>query len=103
MLTSEIIKKCFKKAGIESIPDDKAKYLFQLLTDSVNVTHKEKWKIIDNEFVDILGNLVITGRNTGNTLEFDMDGYYTITDPYGKRLKKYATLEKAIDWILLND
>ena len=103
MNTASIIKKCFLKAGMQVEKDDKAKYLFQLLTDNLNLSHNAKWKIIQEEFEEILGHIDIVSPNTGNVLNFDIDGYFKITDAYGKQLKRYSTFEKAIDYSLEND
>jgi hypothetical protein len=52
---------------------------------------------------EVLGSVYIVAPNTGNVLQFDLCGYFTISDCYGKTLKRYRTFEKAINYILLND
>lgn len=66
------------------------------------MTTKQKYKIIEDEFVDILDKLHIVEPNTGNILQFDSEGYFSITDPYGKRIKRYKTLERAMYYMLEN-
>lgn len=66
------------------------------------MTTKQKYKIIEDEFVDILDKLHIVEPNTGNVLQFDSNGYFTITEPYGKIIKRYKTLEKALYYMLEN-
>lgn len=67
------------------------------------MTTKEKYKIIEDEMIYILDKLHIEAPNTGNILQFDIDGYFIISDCYNKTLKKYKTFEKAIDYLLEND
>lgn len=64
---------------------------------------RDTYKIIENEFIEIIDKLQIVAPNTGNVLVFDTDGWFLVSDAYGKTLKKYKTLEKAIDYMLENN
>lgn len=64
---------------------------------------KKEWKLVDTAMQDVLDKVRIEAPNTGNILEFDIDGWWRISDNYGKTIKKYKVFENAIDYLLLND
>lgn len=67
------------------------------------MTTRQKYKIIEDEFVDILDKLRMYSANTGDSLEFDIDGYWRIYHEYdGKTIKRYKKLENAINYLLLH-
>lgn len=66
-----------------------------------HLTTKEKYKIIEDEIVNILDKLSMHAPNMGYDLIFDTDGYFKIMDTYGKEIKKYKSFEKAINYLLL--
>ena len=66
------------------------------------ITTKE-WKFINSVMQDVLDKLRIESPNTCNMLEFDIDGWWAITDCYGKTIKRYKKFQNAINYLLLND
>jgi hypothetical protein len=64
---------------------------------------KKEWKLVDTAMQDVLCTLRIESPNTGNMLEFDIDGYWRIFDSYGKTIKRYKVFENAVDYLLLNN
>lgn len=64
---------------------------------------KKEWKLVDIAMQDVLDKLQVIAPNTHNVLEFDIDGYWTISDCYGKTIKRYKVFENAINYLLLND
>ncbi len=68
-----------------------------------SLTTKEKYKIIGDEFENILDKLIMQAPNTAYELIFDFDGYFKIMDAYGKQIRRYKTFEKAIDFLLENN
>ena len=68
------------------------------------IVTNQDWKIVDAAMQDVMDKLRIEAPNTGNILEFDIDGYWTISDPYDRKpIKRYKKFVNAIDYLLLND
>lgn len=64
---------------------------------------KKEWKLVGTAMQDVLGTLRLESPNTGNRLEFDIDGYWRIFDSYDKTINRYKIFENAVDYLLLND
>lgn len=105
MTTTEIVKNCFKKAGMESVKDDRSKYLFKLLCDELD---KHFFKIKNNHFENEVANILAEGyslelgsgkiiSSANSNTEFE-DKEFVVEKHFGKE-KGYKTLKGAMNYL----
>jgi hypothetical protein len=101
--TTEIIKDCFKKA---SFTGDRAKYLFKLLTDEMDLNFaKRKAKFEEAALSDIVINddcSLVFGEYTiescSNSYEYNGDKQFVVRHPY-KKDRGFNTIKGARKFI----
>jgi hypothetical protein len=98
----EIIKKCFEKAKFS---DDRAKYLFKLLSDEMDILLvKKRKKIEEDAITDIVlegYTLEINGNkieSANNSYEYNGDKDFLVNKYFGGKPRGFNTIKGAMNY-----